>query len=158
MRRRVRGAGLSRADVEAAGSEPLALEPGELRAAVVATPGEPGGPQGGSSAGRAAACAFWRQLVEGRWYVVDRFDDGGRRYFVTRQTAPGMRKARALSPRERAVAALAAQGQALKVISGALGIAPSTASGALASALRKLGLRGRAELAQLLGQAAAGRR
>jgi DNA-binding CsgD family transcriptional regulator len=88
------------------------------------------------------AQAEWRALSAGRWSVVEHFDRDGRRYLVAFR-AEG---APMLSPRERAVAALAAAGCSNKAIGYELGIATSTVGGHLASAMRKLGVPSRVEM------------
>lgn len=107
-----------------------------------------------------AALALWQGLVDGRWSLVDRFDTDGRRFLVARRNDDVPSEPRALSPRERAVLAYAARGHSNKLIGYQLGISESAASNHVASVLKKLGLSGRAALADLgsqLGVAGAAR-
>ena len=96
-----------------------------------------------------AAVELWRGLVSGRWSLVDRFEQDGRRFVVARQNPPGHRDPRALSGRERDVAASVARGLSIQLIAYELGLSPSTVSAHLSRALRKLGLTNRGELAAL---------
>lgn len=92
---------------------------------------------------------LWKGLVEGRWSLVDRFDSDGRRYVVAhanRLAAPGPR---ALTDRERDVAAMAAVGAPLKVIAYELGLSIPRVSNLLTAALRRIGAASRAELARI---------
>jgi DNA-binding CsgD family transcriptional regulator len=93
-----------------------------------------------------AALALWRDLVDGRWSVVDHVEADGRRWVLARRNAPGDGDPKALTRRERDVAAGAALGRANKLIAYQLGVAPSTVSDPLESALRKLRLASREEL------------
>jgi DNA-binding NarL/FixJ family response regulator len=92
-----------------------------------------------------------RDLVLGRWVVVDRFEAGGRRYFVVR---PALRPT--LSPREAQIVACAAEGRSNKVIAYELGLRIGTVSSSLSAALRKLGLESRADLVALAALAPEG--
>jgi DNA-binding CsgD family transcriptional regulator len=98
-----------------------------------------------------AALLSWKGLVEGRWSLVDQFDSDGRRFLVARRNDPAFRRPRALSARERHVAALAAVGHPSKVIAYQLGISTAAAAATLTRALHKLGLHSRAELATVAG-------
>jgi len=97
-----------------------------------------------------AATEAWNGLVSGRWSLVDRFERGGRRYIVARRNEHTLPDPRALTPRERVVAHLAALGKSNKLIGYELGISGSTIAGHLASAMRKLGAKTRADLIQLV--------
>jgi DNA-binding CsgD family transcriptional regulator len=100
----------------------------------------------------AQALDVWRGLVAGRWSVVERFDTDGRRFLVARKNDPDVPPdPRGLTVRERQVLGYVGLGQSNRDIAYALGLAPSTVSEHVASGLRKLGLRGRAEAARLLG-------
>lgn len=100
------------------------------------------------------ALALWRGLVAGRWTLVDRFESDGRRCYVAHRNDPAVPDPRALTLRERQVAALAALGDSDKRIAYALGLARSTVASSLASARRKLGVHSRAALIQLVGDLA----
>jgi DNA-binding CsgD family transcriptional regulator len=97
-----------------------------------------------------AAVDLWRALVAGRWSIFHRLDTDGRRFIVARRNEVNVRNPRALTPDERRTALYAAWGHSLKLIAYEVGLAESTVSYHLKRALRKLGLRDRAELAGLL--------
>jgi DNA-binding NarL/FixJ family response regulator len=88
-------------------------------------------------------------LVEGRWTLLEHFDRGGRRYLVARRNEPRVRGTLALSPREEQVAGYAALGHPVKLIAYELGLSSSTVSEHLQSAMHKLGIETRAELAKV---------
>jgi DNA-binding NarL/FixJ family response regulator len=96
-----------------------------------------------------AALASWEGLVGGRWSLIDRFESDGRRYLVARRNDPTVPDPRGLSRGEAQVAEFLATGHSEKQIAYALGISPSAVSRRMHSALRKLGLRSRAELSSL---------
>lgn len=96
-----------------------------------------------------AALRAWQGLVEGRWSLVDRFDSDGRRFLVARRNDPLVPAPRALSERERQIAAYAGLGHSNKRIAYTLGLAPSTVSSHLQAAMRRLGARDPAALADL---------
>jgi DNA-binding CsgD family transcriptional regulator len=97
------------------------------------------------------AVALWRGLVQGRWSIVDHTDHDGRRFLLARRNEPHVSDPAALAERERQVAAYAALGHSVKFIAYELGLSSSTVSEHLKSALRKLGIRTRQELAALFG-------
>lgn len=96
------------------------------------------------------ATEAWGALVSGRWSLVDQFERGGRRYLVARRNPHELPDPRALTPRERAVAHLAALGKPSKLVAYELGLAESTVATHLAAALRKLGCASRVELVRTL--------
>jgi DNA-binding NarL/FixJ family response regulator len=96
------------------------------------------------------ALGIWRALVVGRWSLVDHFESDGRRYIVAVPNAPRSRDPRGLTDREQAVAELLALGQSNKRIAYALGVSEGTVAALAHRTLRKLGLRSRAALAELL--------
>lgn len=96
------------------------------------------------------ALEVWRGLVAGRWSLVDHVDHDGRRFVLARPNDADAPDPRALTPRERQVLGYIGLGQSLKLAGYALGLAPSTVSGHLAAAMRKLGLRNRADVARLV--------
>jgi DNA-binding CsgD family transcriptional regulator len=91
------------------------------------------------------ALEIWRALVSGRWSLVDHFDSDGKRLLVARRNEPELKDPRALSRRERQVAAYVAQGQSNKLIAYTLGLSISTVASHLASAMRKMGIGSRVE-------------
>ena len=96
-----------------------------------------------------SALSLWTALVEGRWTLLEHFDRGGRRYLVARRNEPRVRGTLALSPREEQVAGYATLGHPVKLIAYELGLSSSTVSEHLASAMEKLGIETRAELAKV---------
>jgi DNA-binding NarL/FixJ family response regulator len=92
------------------------------------------------------AIALWKGLAAGRWSLVDRFDADGRRYLIALPNAPNVRDPRGLSEREAQVAAYAALGHTTKYVGYELGLGATTVSFHLKNAIKKLGLRDRAEL------------
>ena len=95
------------------------------------------------------ALRAWQGLVEGRWSLVDRFDSDGRRFLVARRNDPVVPSPRALSERERQIAAYAGLGHSNKRIAYTLGLAPSTVSSHLQAAMRRLGVRDPAALSDI---------
>lgn len=93
--------------------------------------------------------------MTGRWSLVDRFESDGRRYLVARRNDPELAEPRSLSHRERQVLAYAALGYANKHIAYTLGLAPSTVSSHLRTAMRRVGAPSRAALADFWLPAAA---
>ncbi|MDX2089283.1 MAG: LuxR C-terminal-related transcriptional regulator [Kofleriaceae bacterium] len=96
-----------------------------------------------------AALALWTGLVNGRWTLVDYWDHDGRRFFAAHANAPRFEDPRRLREREIAALTLTSEGATPKEIAYALGISNSNARAVLASGVRKLGLRGRADLHRL---------
>jgi DNA-binding CsgD family transcriptional regulator len=97
------------------------------------------------------ALAIWRALFEGRWSIVERTEADGKRVLLARRNAPGFTDPKALAPGERDVLVYAARGLSNKYIGYLLGVATSTVSTRLTSALRKLSLGSRREAIALLG-------
>lgn len=93
----------------------------------------------------------WRALAHGKWSLVESVEGDGRRVMLAVRNEGAHAARAALSTRERQVALLASQGFGIKDVAYALGVAPSTVGTHLASAMRKLGARTRAELIGLLG-------
>ena len=96
------------------------------------------------------ALQLWQAMVAGRWTIIDRFESDGRRFVVAHENRSVASGPRALSRREREVAALASLGHSNKLIAYELGLAVGSISGTLQIALRKLGLPSRVELVRLL--------
>ncbi len=101
------------------------------------------------------ALELWRALVSGRWSLVDHVDRDGKRFVLARRNPPDIHEPSALTPNERAVAAYTASGMSNKAIAYELGLAASTVSGLLMSALRKLRMTSRAELVAMFANPAA---
>jgi DNA-binding CsgD family transcriptional regulator len=98
-----------------------------------------------------AALEAWRGLVAGRWSLVDRFESDGRRYVVAHRNEPVPARLLALTLRERQVVAHRVAGHSSKVAAYALGVSPAAVSGALRSAMLKLGVRSVPQLLHRIG-------
>lgn len=96
-----------------------------------------------------AALELWTALVHGRWSLVDYWDRDGRRFFAAHPNAPGAQDPRRLSAREISALTITVEGATPKEVAYALGISHSNVRALIASTLRKLGLRSRAELHRL---------
>ena len=93
----------------------------------------------------------WTALLNGMWSLVDHFDSDGRRFCMFLRNDPKLDGARPLTPQQRQVVTLAALGVPNKLIAYEVGISEVGASQALRSAMRRLGVRRRAELVRVLG-------
>ena len=93
-----------------------------------------------------AALEMWQGLVDGTWSLVECFEADGRRFVIARRNEDVARDPRALSPRQRQVAALAAATENDPLIAGKLGISESSVRTHLRRGLERLGLRDRREL------------
>jgi DNA-binding CsgD family transcriptional regulator len=91
----------------------------------------------------------WTALLEGRWSIVENEERDGKRTLLACRNDPRVTSFRTLSDRERAVVSYAVLGHSLKYIAYELGLAISTVSGNLGTAMRKLGVASRAELVRL---------
>lgn len=96
-----------------------------------------------------AASAFWSAMVDGRWTLVERFDTDGKRLLLAKRNAPDGVAHHALTARERAVVERAGLGGTLRHVAYELGMAESTVSETLSRAMKKLGVRSRAELIEV---------
>lgn len=96
------------------------------------------------------AMQIWRGLVDARWSLVASSDVDGRRFLVAVENEVGSPLVEPLTSLERTIAALVSIGNANRQVAYELGLSPSGVARVLASAQRKLGLRSRAELAQLV--------
>ena len=92
---------------------------------------------------------LWDGLLAGRYVIVQMMEHADRRYLLMRPPSPEQIARAGLTEREREVASHAASGASIKAIALDLGLASSTVCAHLGSALRKLGLRDRAELLSL---------
>jgi DNA-binding CsgD family transcriptional regulator len=119
-----------------------------LREAVVAVERSRSSPIGEQD----VAVEQWRALQEGRWTLVDQFERGGRRYVVARRNPPEVATPAALTERERQVVAYVAMGHSNKYIAYELGLSMPSISTYLARAMRKLGVRSRVQLAELVSE------
>jgi len=98
------------------------------------------------------ALAAWRALVDARWSLVDFYDRDGVRYLVAKVNEPQVKPATKLTARERQVVALVSCGHSNKLISYDLGIAEGTVAAHISSAMRKLGVTNRSQLAVLFAE------
>ncbi len=92
------------------------------------------------------ALEIWKALVRGRWSIVDWFDTDGRRFVLAIPNPPEVTDPRGLSKRESQVVTAAAMGHSNKMIAYRLGLSTSRVSTVLRSAMRKMGVRTRAQL------------
>lgn len=99
------------------------------------------------------ALEVWQGLIAGRWSLVERYDSDGKRFMLAHKNSEHMADPRGLTQLETRVTGLAVRGYSDKLIAYHLGVAESTASMQLASALRKLKLTSRVELVRTLGRA-----
>lgn len=96
----------------------------------------------------AEAVEMWHALVAGRWTLIDRVDNDGRRYFIARKNDPEVARHHALTRRELQVVGYAVLGHSNKLIAYEMGLSVSTVAGYLASASDKLGVGARTALIQ----------
>lgn len=90
--------------------------------------------------------ALWKGLVRGRLILIDWFDADGRRFILLRHNTAKARCGSGLTAREQQVAMGAALGESSKLTGYRLGISPSRVSTLLRGAMRKLGVRTKAQL------------
>lgn len=98
----------------------------------------------------AEAALAWRAFVDGRYLVVDQFDDSGRHYVVVRRPS---QPCASLTAREREVLSYAKLTYSGKRIAYELGISQSTVALHLKSVATKLGYRSRIRLVMALAAA-----
>jgi DNA-binding NarL/FixJ family response regulator len=99
------------------------------------------------------ALELWSALVGGRWTILDVTERDGKRLLLARRNPLGGPPLLDLTPDERDVTWLAAQGHSYKYIAYELGVALSTVADRLRHAMRKLRLRSRRDLLRKLGTA-----
>lgn len=92
----------------------------------------------------------WSELFQGKWRLVDQFDESGQRYLVAERQQSGP----SISPEDRRILVDRALGKPLKVIALELGFSESSVSRRLHRAMATLGVRTQTELARLLVAAA----
>ncbi|OQX66721.1 MAG: hypothetical protein B6A08_19080 [Sorangiineae bacterium NIC37A_2] len=85
-------------------------------------------------------------LLEGRWSLIDRYEENGRHYVVAYRNPVGILDPRRLSGREREVVARIAQGMSQKIVAVELGVKESTVATIAHKVVRKLGLRSTREI------------
>jgi DNA-binding NarL/FixJ family response regulator len=96
-----------------------------------------------------AALDAWRDLVAGRWALVDHVDRDGKRFLVARKNDPDAPEASGLTLRERQVIAARARGLPFKLIACDLGLSIATVGRSLRTGMVKLGVSSDAELTVL---------
>lgn len=94
-----------------------------------------------------AALDLWRELIAGRWTIVDRLESCGRRLLVAHENLPEATQLRELSPPQHTIVRKLLQGRTATSIASELGTTPSTVSQHIRDVLRKLRLRSVSELA-----------
>lgn len=99
----------------------------------------------GHSRGELSELSCSSTLVDGSWILVDRFEADGRRLNVAVPN-PTQTRTASLTPRQREVAKLAAEGLSNKEIGYRLGISESTVGSQLSNVLHFLKMRRREEL------------
>jgi DNA-binding CsgD family transcriptional regulator len=92
------------------------------------------------------ALSNWEGLVGGRWSMVDRFDNDGRRFVIAIKNDPNHPDPRGLTVRERQIAEYVGLGCASKEIAYTLGLSEAAITNCTARAQHKLGMTTRAEL------------
>jgi DNA-binding NarL/FixJ family response regulator len=92
------------------------------------------------------ALDLWNGLVAGRWSLVDRFEEGGRRFVVAYRNDAELADPRGLSRREHLVCELLGRGRTSKEVAYELGVTVSAVFNAASRARAKLGLSSTTEL------------
>lgn len=139
--------GMGNVAVEQESSEALveqAAERERVRTSAVRADRAPGGRNPRTEAER--ALWLWKGLVRGRWGLSDWFDHDGRRYLLIRTDGKGGGRATGLTIREIEVTMSAALGESSKATGYRLGVSPSRVSALLKSAMKKLGVKTKAQL------------
>jgi DNA-binding CsgD family transcriptional regulator len=89
---------------------------------------------------------IWREVAAGQWVTLTGVDAGGLRHAVMRRDSTRLLDWSLLSKVQRDVLTLTANDLPQKVIAMKLGLAPSTVSGALQIACKRLGFRSLGQL------------
>lgn len=84
------------------------------------------------------ALSLWRELVAGRWTLVEQFEQDGRRLVFAHANPPDAVPLRELSPREASVVRLLRAGHRGRSVACLLGVSEGAVSQAVKGALRKL--------------------
>ncbi|HEX7663469.1 MAG TPA: LuxR C-terminal-related transcriptional regulator [Polyangiaceae bacterium] len=100
----------------------------------------------------AEAAATWRALVAGKWSIVEVVESDGKRLLLAKANAPAFERRGALTKEENDVVWLSALGHSHKHVAYELGLSIGTVVRRLSSAMLKLGVTSRAELARKLGR------
>jgi DNA-binding NarL/FixJ family response regulator len=97
-----------------------------------------------------AALDVWKSLVDGRAYLMEHIEPGGRRYYLLCQSLPRRGSIRGLAPDEVTVSLQAARGLTNKAIAYSLGWTEAATARRLSRAATKLGLPSSRALTRLL--------
>lgn len=81
----------------------------------------------------------WTALVDGRWSLIDLFEENGRRYVVAHPNLPEVRDPRYLEPLERVVFSGLSRGLSNKAMGYELGLTEGTIAGYVRSLRLKMG-------------------
>jgi DNA-binding CsgD family transcriptional regulator len=92
------------------------------------------------------ALELWRALLDGRWSLLAQTNAHGKRVLLVRRTDSSSSLWPRLTEHEKHAARSVLMGHSNKTISIELGISPAATTAFVGSAIRKLGLRSRAEL------------
>jgi DNA-binding CsgD family transcriptional regulator len=96
-----------------------------------------------------SATKLWIGLLDGKWSIVDRLDQNGRRFLVAQKHVGAAVDQGALTARERQVIARAVTGNSVKEIAFEFGVASSTVTQILRGAFMKMGISCRTELVRI---------
>jgi DNA-binding CsgD family transcriptional regulator len=93
------------------------------------------------------ALSIWVEICADSWHCVSAMDIGDRRFAIMeRKVVAATIDWNRLTCHERQIVASLANDESQKAIGFKLGLAPSTVSGAVASAMRRLGMRSAAQM------------
>jgi DNA-binding CsgD family transcriptional regulator len=93
-----------------------------------------------------AALALWREIVAGRWTIVEKVESCGRRLLVAHANAPEAGRLRALSPTENIILRNVLDGHSAARIASTLGLTAGAVSRHVGRMLKKLRLRSASEI------------
>ncbi len=96
----------------------------------------------------------WRAIYERRWTLVETIESDGRRMLLARVNPPAQHVDAKMTPREREVAALVAQGVPQKAVGYELALSPSTVAFHVRNIAKKLGASSTTDLVRVLALAA----
>ncbi len=96
----------------------------------------------------------WRAIYDRRWTLVETIESDGRRMLLARVNPPQQHVDSKMTPREREVAALVAQGVPQKAVGYELALSPSTVAFHVRNIARKLGASSSTDLVRVLALAA----
>lgn len=103
---------------------------------------------------QAALLEAWRAIYEQRWTLVETIESDGRRMLLARVNPPSQHLDAKMTPREREVAALVAQGVPQKAVGYELDLSPSTVAFHVRNIAKKLGASSSTDLVRVLALAA----